>query len=153
MDLTDDGSRPGRTAATERRSDGRSDDRVFGSNPPSTATINGRRNGGSDDNANSAPSRGGTRKRRREESDAGDPTKQLQSRMVSPPIQSRTSRRGSYTPSATQIVIPEIPEPQPASKRQKTNNHNHNDNRNINEQQSVSNTCIFILEEFYSKCK
>ena len=123
MDSTNDGSsRPGRTATTDRRSDARSDDHVISSSPPPTATTKRRRNQRSDVNTNSAPSRGRRRKRRREESDAGDPTQQLQSRMSSPPIHSRTSRRGSYTPSVTQIVIPE---PQSPSKRQKTNNHNH----------------------------
>ena len=148
MDSTNDGSsRPGRTATTERRSGRRSGGPVFSPSPPPTAT----RNRGRLDNANSAPSQGGTRKRRREELDAGDPTKQLQSRMASPPIHSRTSRRGSYTPSETQIVIPEIESP---SKRQKTNNHNHNHNHNHNliQQQSVS-ACLFILEEFFTKCK
>ena len=141
----DNSSRPGRTATTDRRSDGGSDN-AFGSSPPPTATTNRRRNQRSDDNTNSAPSRGGTRKRRREETDAGDPTKQLQSRMASPPPHSRTSRRGSYTPSKTQIVMPE---PQSPSKRQTTNNRNHN--LNFNQQQSVSNACLFILVEFFPK--
>ena len=142
LESTNDGrSRPGRAATTDRRSGRRSGGRVFSPSPAPTATRS--------DNTNSAPSRG--RKRRREELDAGDPTtKQLQSRMASPPIHSRTSRRGSYTPSVTQIVIPEAQSP---SKRQKTNDHNHNHNLHSIQQQSVSNTCLFILEEFFSKCK
>ena len=65
----------------------------------------------------------------------------LQSTLNDSPNPSIVSRRGSYTPSKTNILIPQN---QPSAKRHRVDDNNHNSKTtNINQFQTVSNMYIY----------